>query len=84
MSLNAFSRTSMMARRAVLLTPLALAGCSWFEDLFGDKKTPLPGKRENVFADRRGLVVDEGAPKVVLPPPYATPLGRRPAAIPPI
>jgi outer membrane protein assembly factor BamB len=58
----------MLGRRAVLLTPLVLAGCSWFEDLFADKKKPLPGKRENVFADRRGLVVDEGAPKVTLPP----------------
>ena len=58
----------MLARRAVLLAPLALAGCSWFDDWFGDKKKPLPGKRENVFADRRGLVVDEGAPKVMLPP----------------
>jgi outer membrane protein assembly factor BamB len=67
-SLNAYSRTSMLGRRAVLLTPLALAGCSWLEDLFADKKKALPGKRENVFADRRGLVVDEGAPKVTLPP----------------
>jgi outer membrane protein assembly factor BamB len=58
----------MLARRAVLLTPLALAGCSWFDNLFGDKKKSLPGKRENVFADRRGLVVDEAAPKVTLPP----------------
>ena len=58
----------MLARRAVLLTPLALAGCSWLDNLFGDKKKSLPGKRENVFADRRGLVVDEGAPKVTLPP----------------
>ncbi len=68
MSLNAYSRTSKLGRRAVLVTPLALAGCSWFEDLFADKKKALPGKRENVFADRRGLVVDEGSPKVTLPP----------------
>ena len=39
-----------------------------FDDWFTDNKPPLPGKRENVFADRRGLVVDEGTPKVVLPP----------------
>jgi outer membrane protein assembly factor BamB len=47
---------------------LALGGCSAFDDWFGDRKTSLPGKREAVFVDRRGLVVDEGAPKVVLPP----------------
>ena len=50
MSLNAFSKTNVLARRAVLLSPLALAGCSWFDDWFGEKKKLLPGKRENVFA----------------------------------
>jgi outer membrane protein assembly factor BamB len=67
-SAKAFSKTSLLARRTALLTPLALAGCSWFDDWFGEKKTFLPGKRENVFVDRRGLVVDENAAKVVLPP----------------
>jgi outer membrane protein assembly factor BamB len=57
-----------LARRTALLTPLTLAGCSMFDNMFAEKKTILPGKRENVFVDRRGLVVDEGAPKVVLPP----------------
>ncbi|MGD0105415.1 MAG: PQQ-binding-like beta-propeller repeat protein [Rhodopila sp.] len=62
-------RTPMkLARRTALLTPLTLAGCSMFDNMFAEKKTILPGKRENVFVDRRGLVVDEGAPKVVLPP----------------
>ena len=56
-----------MARRGALLAPLALGGCSWLDNLFSEKKTILPGKREAVFRDRRGLVVDEGAPKVVLP-----------------
>ncbi len=54
-----------LSRRAALLAPLLLSGCG---DWFGDKKPPLPGKRESVFTDRRGLVVDEGVPKVVLPP----------------
>jgi outer membrane protein assembly factor BamB len=58
----------LLARRTALLAPLALAGCSMFDDWFAEKKTALPGKRESVFADRRGLVVDEGAAKVVLPP----------------
>jgi len=57
-----------LTRRTALLTPLTLAGCSMFDNMFAEKKTVLPGKRENVFVDRRGLVVDEGAPKVVLPP----------------
>jgi len=66
-SLNASTKTALLARRTALLAPLSLAGCSWFSGLFEEKKTILPGKRENVFVDRRGLIVDEGAPKVVLP-----------------
>ncbi|HEY4041076.1 MAG TPA: PQQ-binding-like beta-propeller repeat protein, partial [Rhodopila sp.] len=62
------SKPSVLARRTALLAPLAVGGCSWFDDLFSDKKPALPGKRESVFTDRRGLVIDEGAPKVVLPP----------------
>jgi outer membrane protein assembly factor BamB len=62
------TRPGLLARRSVLLAPLALAGCGLFDSWFGSGKAPLPGKREPVFADRRGLVVDEGAPKVVLPP----------------
>jgi outer membrane protein assembly factor BamB len=68
LSLNDVTKTGMLARRTALLAPLALGGCSWFDNLFADNKAVLPGKRENVFMDRRGLVVDEGAPKVVLPP----------------
>jgi outer membrane protein assembly factor BamB len=71
-SVNASIKTGKLARRSALLGPLAatlaLGGCSLFEDWFGDKKTALPGKREAVFVDRRGLVVDEAPPKVVLPP----------------
>jgi outer membrane protein assembly factor BamB len=72
-SVNASSRTGLLGRRATLLAPLALAplalgGCSMFDDWFAEKKTALPGKRESVYVDRRGLVVDDGAPKVVLPP----------------
>src|ERR1700712_3752244 len=67
-SVKAISKTAMLGRRSALLAPLALGGCSWFDDWFGDKKTALPGKRESVFVDRRGLVVDDNAGKVVLPP----------------
>lgn len=73
MSVNTSLKTGLLGRRAALLAPLALAsvslgGCSWFDNLFAEKKTILPGKREAVFVDRRGLVVDDGTPKVVLPP----------------
>ncbi len=61
-------QVAMLARRTAVLAPLTLAGCSYFDTLFSQKKTILPGKRESVFTDRRGLVVDEGAPEVVLPP----------------
>jgi outer membrane protein assembly factor BamB len=65
---KAVSKTGMLGRRAALLAPFALSGCSSFEDWFGEKKALLPGKREAVFVDRRGLVVDDSAAKVVLPP----------------
>ncbi|HBK06903.1 MAG TPA: hypothetical protein DDZ81_13835 [Acetobacteraceae bacterium] len=67
-SVKALSNKNMLARRSALLAPLALGGCSWFDDMFSEKKTILPGKRETVITDRRGLVVDDAAAKVVLPP----------------
>jgi len=57
------------ARRAVLLAPLALSGCGLWNNWFGEVKKPLPGKREPVLPPQRGLKVDAGAPRVVLPPP---------------
>ncbi len=57
-----------LSRRAALFAPLALGGCGLWDEWFGTKKTPLPGKREPVVAGKRALEVDEGAPKVVLPP----------------
>lgn len=59
--------SATLTRRGALLAPLAVGGCSWFDNLFNEKKTILPGERQSIFRDRRGLVVDEGAPKVVLP-----------------
>ncbi|MFL5286080.1 MAG: PQQ-binding-like beta-propeller repeat protein [Rhodopila sp.] len=59
-----------LSRRAALLAPLALGGCSLFENWFGDKKTPLPGDRESIFTvGSHGLAVDDNPPKIVLPPP---------------
>jgi outer membrane protein assembly factor BamB len=60
--------TRKIARRTALLAPVALGGCSLWDDWFGKRKTPLAGKREPILVGRRGLTVDDGAPKVVLPP----------------
>jgi outer membrane protein assembly factor BamB len=54
-----------------LLAPLAAGGCSLWDDWFGTKKKPLPGKREPILGGQRTLSVDEGTPKVVLPPEVA-------------
>ena len=67
MSLSRTART--ITRRAAMLAPLALGGCSLFESWFGEKKTPLPGKREDIFVSGRNLAVDPNAPPIVLPPP---------------
>ena len=67
---DAVSRGLTLTRRAALLAPLgALAGCGLWDNWFGTKKEPLPGKRETVLAAQGSLKVDEGVPKVVLPPP---------------
>jgi len=57
-----------LTRRVALLAPLALGGCGLWDDWFGDKKTPLPGKREPVMSGQTSLKVSEGVPKVSLPP----------------
>src|SRR5262249_12409303 len=61
-------RKIRFGRRTALLAPLALGGCSLWDDWFGSKKTPLAGRREPGIVRRPTLQVDEGAPKVVLPP----------------
>lgn len=76
MSKSPYARLS---RRAALLLPLAATGCSLFDDWFGDKKTPLPGKRIGILPVRRGLEVDNPAGRpVTLPPP--APLANAPQA----
>lgn len=62
-------RSSLLARRATLLAPVALGGCSMIQGWFAQNKKPLPGKRELVISARNGLVPNPGAPKVVLPAP---------------
>ena len=47
-----------LSRRASLLLPLAVGGCSVLDSIFDTTKDTLPGKRENVTAFRRGLEVD--------------------------
>lgn len=60
-----------LGRRAALTLPLGLAGCSFLDDWFTERKPPIRGKREPVLGERRGLQVDEAAAKlaVSLPPP---------------
>jgi outer membrane protein assembly factor BamB len=58
-----------LTRRSALLLPLATAGCSWFDDLFGDTKKPLEGTRLPVLTPRRGLAVDNPAGRPVTLPP---------------
>jgi outer membrane protein assembly factor BamB len=60
------TRRGVARGAALALAAGALAGC----DLFNTNKPKLPGKREPIMAERRGLSVDEAAPlKVVLPTP---------------
>jgi len=68
-------RRLALGRRAALALPLgALAGCGMFEGWFGTKKTPLPGKREDVMPSQQGLEPPKGPrPTVVLPPAVANP-----------
>ena len=49
--------TNRIARRTALLAPLALGGCSIWDDWFGTRKIPLVGKREPVIVGRGRLVV---------------------------
>lgn len=49
-----------LPRRAALLLPLGLAGCSLLDDVFDPVKTPLAGKREPIEPGRRGLEVAPG------------------------
>ncbi len=69
MERRGFSRRAALLAPLAFTAPLALGGCSLWDSWFGENKPPLPGMREPVVASRRGLVVDPGAPKVVLPPP---------------
>lgn len=62
-------RKFRLSRRAAVLAPLALGGCGLWDQWFGTHKTPLPGKREPVTGGRLSLQIDDGAPKVQLPPP---------------
>lgn len=56
-----------LARRGVLLLPLALSACSWFDWLTDEASPPIPGNREPVLSPARGLQVD-AVTGVTLPP----------------
>jgi outer membrane protein assembly factor BamB len=57
----------LLSRRAALILPVALGGCSWFDWLTDDAKPPIHGHREPVLQPSRGLVVD-AVTDVTLPP----------------
>jgi outer membrane protein assembly factor BamB len=63
---------ALLGRRAALVLPLALGGCSWFDWLTDDAKPPIHGHREPVLQPSRGLVVDAVA-DVTLPPVVSNP-----------
>ncbi len=60
-----------LSRRAALLLPGVLGGCSLFDSWFGETKPPLPGTRVSVMNPRRGMEVDAQDTHIVLPPPVA-------------
>jgi outer membrane protein assembly factor BamB len=60
-----------LTRRAALALPLAMTGCSWFDNLLGENKTPLEGRREPILAARRGLEIDPTDQRAVAVPPPA-------------
>ncbi len=59
--------SAKLSRRATLLLPLAMAGCSWLDRLTDEQKKTIPGDREPVLAPARGLRLDSVEP-VTLPP----------------
>ena len=51
-----------------MLAPLALGGCGLWDDWFGTQQDAAAGQARADPGRPAGLEVDEGAPKVVLPP----------------
>ncbi|HJS86554.1 MAG TPA: PQQ-binding-like beta-propeller repeat protein [Acetobacteraceae bacterium] len=60
-----------LSRRAALALPLGLTGCGLFSGWFGEKKPPVPGKREPVLRAVDVLQPDPSLPRVMLPAPVA-------------
>ncbi|MGX9964205.1 outer membrane protein assembly factor BamB family protein [Roseomonas sp. F4] len=62
-----------LSRRAGLLGAVALlSGCSSLDNIWGSRKTPLPGERRSVLSADPPLAADTGATGAVsLPPPTA-------------
>ncbi len=71
----------MLARRAVLLAPLALAGCSWFDDLFADKKNLCRASVKMYSRTGVAWLWTKAPRRSRCRVPYAMRLGPRPAAI---
>lgn len=61
-----------LPRRAALLLPLGIAGCSMFDDVLSPVKPPIKGKREAVSPVRQGLEIAPGkGGTAAVPPPTA-------------
>ncbi len=66
---------SRLARLALVLCLLSLAGCDTISDMFTDKKDPLPGKRISVLSLDQPIKVDANlkSDHVLLPAPFDNP-----------
>jgi outer membrane protein assembly factor BamB len=60
-----------MTRRAALLSAALLPGCGSFDDIFGERKRPLPGERIPILSSDTSIAADPEAPAVTLPAPRA-------------
>ncbi len=57
-----------LSRRAALGLPLALGGCSVFDNILGENKPKLSGKRESILGSQGGLAVDSSGRTITIPP----------------
>jgi outer membrane protein assembly factor BamB len=68
-------------RRAALLGAAALlSGCSSLENLFGERKTPLPGERRSIMRSDAALAADAGLDGRAVELPPAQPITAWPMA----
>ena len=69
-------------RAAILGLPLAVTGCSLFDNIFNENKPKLRGKRESVLDASSGLTVDASTRTVTVPPLVNLPAWPQPGGTP--